>query len=364
MRYIDDDYNPQAMKQILFTTIIITLTLSGFAQKGSFYGTIKGINNADLNVVVFPLKLGETPIVDNIRCVDGKFEYKVNFGLDMWHLVRLTSTAFNDVFGKEKSCSQELKNRDIVFFIKPEDHVSISASIEEYGINYKASGNEINDLRSQTVQELFPLEEDFNRLTILKEKAEKNNETEKSKQFNNEISLLNKQITVNELKTIAQHPDKLYSAEILANQPAYTICKYFKSFTNEVQNSIFGLHLSKVITASAAGSPAPEFTLQNDKGKNVSLNDFAGKYVVVDFWGTWCGACLKGIPRMREYYSKYKDKIEFISIGCRDPKEVWLKAVARYNMGWINLFSENDEVADEYGVVGHPIIVLPGQKHT
>ena len=59
------------MKQIiLFTTIIITLTLSAFAQKASLHGTIKGIDNADLNVVVLPLRLGETPISDNIRCVD------------------------------------------------------------------------------------------------------------------------------------------------------------------------------------------------------------------------------------------------------------------------------------------------------
>lgn len=346
------------MRQLFFTIIIIALSLSGLGQKASFQGRIKGINNADLDVVVIPLKMGESPIFDNIKCINGKFKYEINFNLDMWHLVRLNSTAFNDVFGKEKLNSQGLKNREIVFFIKPGDKISIAGTIGEFGINYQVSGNDINNQASQTAQKLFPLEEDINRLTILKEKAEKNSEIEKSKQFANDINSLNWQISSIELETIAQHPDWNYSAEILANQPNDTICKYFKYFTNDVQNSIFGLHLSKILTASATGSPAPEFTLKNDKGENVSLNDFLGKYLIVDFWGTWCGACLKGIPKMNEYYLKYKDKIEFTSIDCHDSKEVWLKAIAKYHMNWINLFSENDEVAKEYGVIGHPTKII------
>jgi thiol-disulfide isomerase/thioredoxin len=346
------------MRQILIVLIGTIISLSGNAQETTFHGKIAGIDSAQISVMVLPLKLGEISMSDKIQCLHGQFEYSVNFNLDMWHLVRLNSSTFNDVFGKEKLCSQELKNREIVFFIKPKDKISISGTISEYGINYKVSGNEISNQRSQTAQKLFPIEEAINRLTILKEKAEKNNENEKSKQFDNEINLLNGQISSIELKTIAQHPDWIYSAEILANQPNDTICKYFKYFTNDVQNSIFGLHLSKILTASETGSPAPEFTLQNDKGKNVSINDFKGKYLVVDFWGTWCGACLKGIPRMNEYYLKYKDKIEFISIDCHDVREVWLKAILKYNMNWINLFADDDKVAKEYGIIGHPTKII------
>ena len=61
---------------------------------------------------------------------------------------------------------------------------------------------------------------------------------------------------------------------------------------------------------------------------------------------------------MNEYYLKYKDKIEFISVDCHDAREVWLKAIRKYNMDWINLFAGDDEIAKEYGVIGHPTKII------
>ena len=346
----------QKMKQLFYIIIFTALSIVSTAQESFIKGSINGIKNADLQIMILPLKLGETPIMDKIQCIDGKFEYKIKFNKNMWHLVRISSNEFNSVFGNEKSSSEKLKNREITFFIYPNDKVSIIANIAVFGINYQVLGNEINKQRNQFALQLFPLEEEFNKLTISIEKNVSDNE--KSKEFKNQISLINHKLESIQLKLIVEHPDWIYSAETIAGFPADTIAKYFKSFTNDVQNSFFGIHLSKILNAAEIGSPAPEFKLENEKGKNISLSDFSGKYVVLDFWGTWCGYCIRGIPRMKEYHSKYQDKIEFVSIDCRDNKQSWLKAITKYDLNWINLFAENEEVTDKYGVEGYPTKII------
>ncbi len=60
--------------------------------------------------------------------------------------------------------------------------------------------------------------------------------------------------------------------------------------------------------STTGGKPAPAFTLQDLNGKNVSLADFRGKVVILDFWATWCPPCVKEIPHFIELYEQYKDK--------------------------------------------------------
>ena len=117
--------------------------------------------------------------------------------------------------------------------------------------------------------------------------------------------------------------------------------------------------------AIVVGNPAPDFTLVDINGDKRSLSEFRGRYVVIDFWGTWCGWCMKGIPDMKKLYKKYNDKMEIIGIACRDTREKWRKAVSEHDMEWTNLINENDnDVAVLYAVEGYPtkIIVDPEGK--
>ncbi|MHC4728919.1 MAG: TlpA disulfide reductase family protein, partial [Planctomycetota bacterium] len=64
------------------------------------------------------------------------------------------------------------------------------------------------------------------------------------------------------------------------------------------------------------GKPAPAFTLQDLNGNNVSLADFRGKVVIIDFWATWCPPCIREIPDFIELYDQYKDKgFEMVGIS-------------------------------------------------
>ena len=87
---------------------------------------------------------------------------------------------------------------------------------------------------------------------------------------------------------------------------------------------------------------------------------------MLDFWGTWCGYCIKGIPAMKAAYEKHKDYCEFISIDCNDSHEKWLEGLDEYQMPWIHLYNSNDAAPAEnisaiYAIQGFPtkIIITP-----
>ena len=115
----------------------------------------------------------------------------------------------------------------------------------------------------------------------------------------------------------------------------------------------------------APGKPAPDFSLPDPTGKMVSLSSLKGKYVMLDFWGSWCGWCIKGIPQMKEQYERLKDKVYFVSIACNDSKQAWTAALEKYNMPWIQLWSDPDILATEsvmtlYAVEGFPTKFIIG----
>lgn len=122
----------------------------------------------------------------------------------------------------------------------------------------------------------------------------------------------------------------------------------------------------------AAGVEAPDFTLKDIEGNDFTLSSLRGKYVVLDFWGSWCGWCIKGMPQMKEYYKKYAGKFEIVGIDCNDTEQKWKDAVKKHELPWKHVYNpraHSDEerasnVCGKYGITGYPtkIIVSPEGK--
>lgn len=105
--------------------------------------------------------------------------------------------------------------------------------------------------------------------------------------------------------------------------------------------------------------PAPDFSLENTYGKKVSLAEFRGKWVILDFWGSWCIWCIKGFPELKEAYNKYSGTLEVIGIDCRESKEAWLAGIKKYELPWVNLYCpDGNPLLKEYGIQGFPTKVI------
>lgn len=110
---------------------------------------------------------------------------------------------------------------------------------------------------------------------------------------------------------------------------------------------------------------APDFTLKNLEGKDVKLSDFRGKWVIIDFWGSWCGWCIKGFPKLKDAYEQYQPELEIIGVDCNESEANWRKGVEKYQLPWVNVYNpESSSVLRDYGVQGFPtkVIVNPEGK--
>lgn len=113
---------------------------------------------------------------------------------------------------------------------------------------------------------------------------------------------------------------------------------------------------------SLAGTPAKDFTLKDLDGNDFTLSSLRGKYVVLDFWGSWCGWCIKGIPEMKKYYEKYAGKFEILGIDCNDSEKAWRKAVKDHGLPWLHVYNPSTStLLEDYFVQGFPtkIVVDP-----
>jgi peroxiredoxin len=111
------------------------------------------------------------------------------------------------------------------------------------------------------------------------------------------------------------------------------------------------------------GEKAPNFALPNEKGETKKLADYKGKYVLLDFWATWCKPCIQEIPYLAKAKAHFSDeKLEIISI-CVDKntdvqKAIWKKTIAQHNADWTQLYEEGEMTLRNYKIKGFPTLIL------
>ncbi|MBV4356009.1 TlpA disulfide reductase family protein [Pinibacter aurantiacus] len=135
----------------------------------------------------------------------------------------------------------------------------------------------------------------------------------------------------------------------------------YNKLAPESQNSFFGKYLGKQLADKnfgAIGSKAPEFTQNDTQGKPVSLSSFKGKYVLVDFWASWCGPCRMENPNVVTAFNRFKNKnFTVLGISLDKNKDAWLKAIKDDGLSWTQLSDLKywqNEVATMYKVQSIP----------
>lgn len=110
------------------------------------------------------------------------------------------------------------------------------------------------------------------------------------------------------------------------------------------------------------GVKAPEFTFKTPEDKDVNLSDFKGKYLLIDFWASWCGPCRKENPNVVALYNRYKEKgFEILGVSLDRTKEPWIKAIADDKLTWTHvsdLKGWQSAAAALYGITSIPHTVL------
>lgn len=167
-------------------------------------------------------------------------------------------------------------------------------------------------------------------------------------------------------------PDNYVAAfimnQFMARERSYADLKpLYDNLSERVKGSAVGQQLAatlKKLGAIGVGSIAPDFSLPTADGKEITLSSLRGKVVLIDFWASWCGPCLREAPNVRKVYQKYHDKgfeVLGISLDEQKKRDAWLQAIDKHQLAWLQVSSLSGwacPVAKLYNVTAIPAMFL------
>ncbi|MEO7314670.1 MAG: thioredoxin-like domain-containing protein [Ginsengibacter sp.] len=213
-----------------------------------------------------------------------------------------------------------------------------------------------------------------NEINLFLEKNHPSNEENDSFQIKFQQKMqkfMNKQ-----LEFIEKYPDEYYSFYLFRTQIAFQTLSIFEYDPIQVQklNTFFNTVFSKKFTESREGkalqeklkprqpikenASAPNFEATDIHGNKIALNSLRGKYVLLDFWATWCPPCMEQIPflkSLRETYSA--DDLVIISISADRDRKQFEKVIRGKQMDWIHIYDKT-VLPDQYSIRAYPTLVL------
>lgn len=168
---------------------------------------------------------------------------------------------------------------------------------------------------------------------------------------------------------ISKHPDYFISLvalnDVIGPLPSDVpvLKKLFNKLNSKLQQTPMGIKTKTTLDkfdAVSVGRMAPLFIAPDTSGKSIGLADYKGKYVLLDFWASWCGPCREENPTVVKAWQKYKDRnfdVLSVSLDQTGKRDAWLKAIHEDQLTWqhvSNLKFWDDDVAKLYMIRSIP----------
>lgn len=174
---------------------------------------------------------------------------------------------------------------------------------------------------------------------------------------------------------VLSHPDSDGSVNLLNYLKGVDNCrKCLSAISERARNGVMkkvydafaegikGYDSWTAMTAEACpiGELAKDFTLEDINGQQLTLSSLRGKYVLLDFWGSWCVNCIAAFPKTKAFYEQHRDKLEILGVAFRDKKDAWIAASQKHELPWKLVLDTEGEgsVAEKYGIIAAPTYVL------
>lgn len=351
------------MLKILVTAVIGLAAFSVNAQTGF---SIKGKIPAkyDGQKVMLEYRTEKQEVKDSAVVKNGSFSFKGKVNAVVKAYLNLKPTEEN----KETANNDDFYSRNYQTFFLENTNISIVGNqISNATIKGGPAQSDYLLLKSQ-LKSLEAKQMVLNEQVMRSFRNKKEDSTSKDapNEFAPQLQRLYSEIGKIQNAFIQQHPDSYVSLDLIneRNDGAVELEKLkrdLKRLSPRMKNTAIGKNLQVKLAMAektGIGQQALDFTQNNTEGKPVTLSSLRGKYVLVDFWASWCAPCREENPTVLKAYQKFKDKnFEIISISLDDKKEPWLKAIEADGLPWIQLSDLKgwkNAVARLYGVTSVP----------
>ncbi len=351
-------------KSLILLVAPLLLGACGQNNQSAVSGQLEGVESDTLLVMSNPIGNRDARKQEIVAMKQGKFELAGNDSVAMQYTL----------FAKPSSKSNKDGNigafamQPIQLIVLPGQPVRVTGSFDRYQIKGGEFYEDLNKI-NETVKTYADKLDSLNKycMGLAQQKVP---EDSIRRAFEPAVQLaLN--IAAAKSEYIKEHPESELAAYLASQLPENELQKVLPLLKGKAEKCqlaplykerIEAMELKKTREEkhkNLLGQDAPAFTLKDLEGKDFSLASLKGKYVLLDFWGSWCGWCIKGMPDLKKVYEKYKTKLEIVGIDCGDTEEKWKQAVEEHQLPWINVRNAGDpDVTAMYAVSGYPTKVL------
>lgn len=364
------------MKNIFVTLCLTIVMMTAYGQDYNY--TVKGVLSGmsdDITLFVVNSRDGKMSF-DTLKVEKGEFIYRGTVdkrGTLM--LMRSSKKEQQEQQAKWKGKKGMILSGkfDLTLFVSPGAEVEIRGDQQDFPF-LEVNGNEEFNRGMMELQQLNLKElKEINRLHFALNETVLAGDTAAKMNVYRQQKALRETIGERTMDWIAAHPDEeyalwLYLRSGLTYKTAGELQEQYNRFTARVQQSESGQQLAEMIRVRGAllpGAEAPAFTLKNIyTGDDICLADYRGKYVLLDFWASWCGPCRNSHPHLISIEQKYKaDNFALLGIASDRKDDVIKEAAGKDGITWpqMNIYEKRSgqkPLSEMYDISALPTKIL------
>lgn len=328
----------------------------------------------DVKIVAINRQGGEVRF-DTLKIENGAFEYRGEADQrETLTLMRYSEKEREEIRKKQNGRKGMILSGkfDLTFFVYPGAEIEIRGDQKDFPFLTVVDRDEFNQGMMELQQANLAEWQEVNRLHFALNEALWEEDSVAKMEIHHKQVALREKMNQRTMEWIAAHPDREYAAWLYLNsgltyKTAGELKEQYDRFPTAVQESESGKKLAEIIRVRSSlvpGTAVPDFVLKDVfTAKNIRLADYRGKYVLLDFWASWCGPCRNSHPHLIAVAKKYQDRLVVLGIASDQQDETIRQAARKDGLTWpqLNVFEKREnqgELQKLYDVSALPTKIL------